>query len=135
MGQVYSRWREEHPCGDCPSLISSGGVARAGSIFLYVVDSSATSWQYPCARFSLRRASTLSVEYQVSRLCNHFSSRAVRLQTRVFALAQKTPPFVSYGAPFGEWRAAISRRRNPFAELVDARAPALARCVWQFRHG
>ena len=37
--------RMEHPCGE------SGGVARAGSIFLCVVDSSATSWQYPGARF------------------------------------------------------------------------------------
>jgi hypothetical protein len=50
--------RVKHPCGDCPftlilegSLISSGGVARAGSIFLCVADSSATSWQYPGARF------------------------------------------------------------------------------------
>src|SRR2546430_15368269 len=91
--------------------------------------------KYICVRFSLRRASTLSVEYKVSRLYKHSSSQAVRLQTRVFALAQKTPAFLSYGAPFGKWRAAISLRRNPFAELVDARAPALARCVWQFRHG
>ena len=39
--------RRLHP----KSLILRGGVPRAGSIFLYVVDSSATSWQYPGARF------------------------------------------------------------------------------------
>src|SRR6266478_2689077 len=35
----------------CPSLILRGGVARAGSIFLCILDSSATSQQYPGARF------------------------------------------------------------------------------------
>src|SRR6266853_3492666 len=60
-GEEYGRDLTEHgeslpqmaelPCGDCASLISSGGVSRADSILLYVVDSSATSWQYPGARF------------------------------------------------------------------------------------
>src|SRR6266852_4506920 len=39
------------PLRDCPSLISSGGVARAGSIFRRNLDSSAKSYSYPSARF------------------------------------------------------------------------------------
>src|SRR6266849_3471269 len=46
-----SSWRAEHPCGDCPSLILRGGVARAGSIFRCILDSSATSYPYLGARF------------------------------------------------------------------------------------
>jgi len=52
-----------------------------------------------------------------------------------FCASTKTPPFLSCGAPFGKWRAAISRRRNPFAELVDARAPALPDASGNFGMG